>query len=58
MRTLEQTRADESKDQPIAKTERMKNLLELHTDLVMNPFFNKKRECCRLKQDFKSKTLN
>lgn len=30
----------------------------MHTDMVMNPFFSKKRVCCQLKEDYSTKTIN
>ena len=35
----------------VTKLEDLKDLLSMHTDIVMNPFFGKKRGCCDLKAD-------
>ena len=50
LRLLENRADVENENENVAKFEKMRGLLAMHTDMAMNPFFNNKRECCQPKQ--------
>ena len=57
LKCMKERRLDDVEENSITKIDRMNKLCELHTDIVMNPMFSKKRKCCQLRDDFLTKDL-